>query len=89
MPCGVASCDETEKASTKVAVEASKAVDSAYSFTSSPAVPITNILAPSFENAMPRGPASCDETEKVTLAKAAVETSKGVDSAYSFMSSPS
>ena len=31
MPAGIVSCDETEKASTKVAVEASKAV-SVYSF---------------------------------------------------------
>ena len=37
MPAGIVSCDETEKASTKTAVEASKAVDSVYSFTSSPA----------------------------------------------------
>ena len=36
MPCGEVSCDETEKASTKTAVEASKAVDSAYSFMSPP-----------------------------------------------------
>ena len=37
MPDGLPSCDETEKASTKVAVDASKAVDSVYSFMSFPA----------------------------------------------------
>ena len=46
-------------ASTNVRVEASNGVDSVYSFTSSPAVPITNILVPSFENAMSVGAFSC------------------------------
>ena len=87
MPCGLVSCDLIRVASTNTAVEASKAVDSVYSFISSPSLPITNILAPSLENAMPRGPASCDETEKAST-KTAVEASKAVDSVYSFMSSP-
>ena len=44
-------------------------------------------MAPSFENAMPVGKVSCDETEKAST-KVAVEASKAVDSAYSFMSRP-
>ena len=58
MPClaELVSCDETEKVTlAKAAVETSKGVDSAYSFMSSPSLPTTNILAPSFENAMPVG----------------------------------
>ena len=50
-------------------------------------MPITNILVPSFENAMPVGLASSDETE-VASTWAAVEASKAVDSVYSFISSP-
>ena len=38
--------------------------------------PTTNILVPSFENAMPYGLMSCDETSKGGMTKVAVETSK-------------
>ena len=85
MPVGEDSRDETEKASTKAAVDMSKGVDSAYSFTSSPSSPITNILAPSLENAMPVGEDSCDETGKAST-KVAVEMPKGAESVYSFTS---
>ena len=58
-----------------MAVERSKAVDSAYSFISSPSLPTTNILAPSFENAMPVGESSCDKTSKGGSTNVAVEIS--------------
>ena len=77
MPVGKDSCDETEVASTWAAVERSKAADSVYSFISSPPLPITNILVPSFENAMPRGKDSFDNTLKGGETKMAVESIKG------------
>ncbi len=46
-PVGNSSCDDTEKESTKDAVDTSKGVDKVYSFTLSLAKPTTNILAPS------------------------------------------
>ena len=82
MPCGEPSRADTEVAVTLMAVETSKGVDRSYSFTSTPRVPITNILAPSFENAMPVGRFSCNWTEMAETLTA-VETSKGVDSSYS------
>ena len=60
-----------EVASTKVRVDASKGADSVYSFTSFPAMPITNILVPSLENAMPRGSTSCDRMEVASKTKVA------------------
>ena len=89
MSCEPVSCDETLKGGeTKVAVVTSKAVDSSYWFMSSPPPPTTNILVPSFENAMPCGPVSCDEMSKGGETKVAVVTSKAVDSSYWFMSFP-
>ena len=78
MPVGEGSCDETEKLTlAEEAVEMSKGSESVYSFISPPpSSPITNIFLPSLENAMSVGEDSCDETEKLTLAKSAVETSK-------------
>ena len=45
-PRGDDSCCDTEKESTKVAVDTSKGAVSVYSFTSRPSLPTTNILAP-------------------------------------------
>ena len=59
----------------KAAVETSNAVDSAYSLTSSPSFPTTNIFVPSAENARPVGRVSWALTENESV-KAAVETSK-------------
>ena len=70
---------EMRVASTNILVEASKGVDRSYSFTSSPVLPITNILAPSLENAMPVGLVSCSDMG-VASTKDRVEASKGVDS---------
>ena len=65
MACGDDSCELTEKVtSAKAAVETSKGVASVYSFTSSPIVPITNILVPSFETATPVGEVSSEATSK-------------------------
>ena len=87
MSCGAISCADMEVVSTNVLVEASKGADSAYSFTPSPAVPITNILVPSFENAMPVGMSACARM-RVASTNDLVEASKGVDRSYSFTSSP-
>ena len=82
MPVGTMSCDDMGVASTNLLVEASNGVDSVYSFTLSSVMPITNILAPSFENAMPRGSSSCNDMG-VASTNSRVETSKGMDSVYS------
>ena len=78
----MSSVAEIKVASTKTAVEISKAVDNVYSFTASLLLPTTNILAPSFENAMPNGKVSSDATLKEGETKTAVEISKAVDNMY-------
>ena len=83
MPVGKTSWDATENASTKEAVETSKAVPSAYSFTLLPTNPTMNIFVPPGENATSRGLAFRDAAEN-EWTKEAVETSKAVPSAYSF-----
>ena len=64
----------TEKAPAGDAVETSNGVDRSYSFTSSPAVPTTNILVPLLENVTSCGTFSCNATEKAPAGDA-VETS--------------
>ena len=65
-PHGLSSCPDIEKASVNTEVETSKPVDSAYSFTSSPVAPRTNILVPSVLNAKPLGLISWPETLKLS-----------------------
>ena len=87
MPAGLVSCDVIEVALVKMAVtvERSKAVDRVYWFIASALVLTTNILVPSFENAMSFGEVSCSEISKGGVTKVALETSKGGDSAYWFI----
>ena len=76
----------TEKASVKEQVETSKPVEHAYSLTSSPALPVTNIFVPSELNVRPWGDGDWADTEKASV-KEQVETSKAVH-AYSLTSFP-
>ena len=84
MSVGTLSYNEMEVALTKVAVDASNGGDRVYSFMLSLLEPITNILEPSFENAMPCGKRSLSRME-VALTKVAVDASNGGDRVYSFM----
>ena len=84
---GVPSWLETLKLSTKDAVDTSKPVESVYSLTSSPILPVTNILVPSVLKARPLGAVSWLETLKLST-KLAVETSNPVERVYSLTSWP-
>ena len=77
-----------EVALTKDRVEATKGDDSSYSITATLSSPTTNILVPSFENAMPVGDSSRPDME-VSATWDRVEATKGDDSSYSFTSDPS
>ena len=72
---------------TNIWVEASKGTSRSYSITLSPVPSITNILVPSFENAMPVGEGLSPDTG-VASTKDRVEASNGADRLYSFTSSP-
>ena len=66
-PYGLASSVATEKLSINVTVEdTSKPTESVYSFTSSPEVPITNILVPSALKRNVCGESSCPLTETLS-----------------------
>ena len=87
IPVGRPSWTLTLKASTKLAVETSKPVDSVYSFISPPLLSVTNILVPSSLKVTSCGEATWLLTLKAST-KLAVETSKPVVKVYSPTSSP-
>jgi hypothetical protein len=60
----VSSLDTSKGGDVKLHVDTSNPVEHAYSLTSSPALPTTNIFVPSVLNARPRGDVSSLDTSK-------------------------